>query len=125
MAAPLVPIVGSNLIRIGGGMALRRISMGNALTGLGTAFRLMDFVEDEEGNVYQVVPDSGNDPSGFRARRTDSIPVPKSKTRRRRKVSGYQKEFGKQLKKLKKKHPRTKISQLMKRAHIATRKVRK
>ena len=43
----------------------------------------------------------------------------------RRKVSGYQKEFGKQLKKLKKKHPRTNISTLMKRAHKATRKVRK
>jgi len=42
-----------------------------------------------------------------------------------RKVSGYQKEFGKQLKKLKKKHPRTNISTLMKRAHKATRKVRK
>ncbi|AXQ65475.1 MAG: hypothetical protein [Circular genetic element sp.] len=43
----------------------------------------------------------------------------------RRKVSGYQLEFGKQLKKLKKKHPRTKISRLMRRAHIATKKVRK
>ena len=43
----------------------------------------------------------------------------------RRKVSGYQKEFGKQLKILKKKHPRTKISKLMRKAHIATRKVRK
>jgi len=46
-------------------------------------------------------------------------------TKVKRKVSGYQKEFGKQLKILKKKHPRTKISTLMKRAHIATRKVRK
>lgn len=43
----------------------------------------------------------------------------------RRKVSGYQKEFGRQLKKLKKKHPRTQISTLMKRAHRATKKVRK
>jgi hypothetical protein len=121
MAAPLVPIAGSALIRVGGGMALRRVSMGNALTGIGTGFRLMDFVEDQEGNVYQVVPD----PMPGRASRTDSIPVPKSKTKRKRKVSAYQREFGKQLKKLKKKHPRTKISQLMKRAHIATRKVRK
>lgn len=121
MAAPLVPVAGSALIRIGGGMALRRVSMGNALTGIGTAFRLMDFVEDDQGNVYQVVPDQMSSGS----RRTDSIPVPRSKTRRKRKVSGYQKEFGKQLKKLKKKHPRTKISQLMRRAHIATRKVRK
>lgn len=43
----------------------------------------------------------------------------------KRKVSPYQREFGKQLKILKKKHPRTKISRLMRRAHIATRKVRK
>ena len=62
MAAPLVPIVGSNLVRIGGGMALRRVSaqsMGNALTGIGTAFRLMDLVEDENGVVYQVIEDPG------------------------------------------------------------------
>jgi hypothetical protein len=45
--------------------------------------------------------------------------------KKRRKVSGYQKEFGKQLKKLKQKHKRTNISTLMKKAHIATRKVRK
>ncbi len=121
MAAPLVPIAGSALIRIGGGMALRRVSMGNALTGFGTGLKLMDLVEDDQGNVYQVVPEQ----MSTRSRRTDSIPVPRSKTRRKRKVSGYQKEFGKQLKKLKKKHPRTKISQLMRRTHIATRKVRK
>lgn len=46
-------------------------------------------------------------------------------TKVKRKVSGYQKEFGKQLKILKKKHPRTKISSLMRKAHIATRRVRK
>jgi len=43
----------------------------------------------------------------------------------RRKVSPYQKEFGRQLKILKKKHPRTKISQLMRKSHIATRRIRK
>jgi len=45
--------------------------------------------------------------------------------KKKRKVSKYQKEFGKQLKLLKLKHPRTKITQLMKRAHRATRKVMK
>lgn len=44
---------------------------------------------------------------------------------KRRKISGYQREFGRQLKRLKKKHPRTDISKLMKKAHIATRKARK
>ncbi len=43
----------------------------------------------------------------------------------KRKVSPYQREFGKQLKKLKEKHPRTNISILMRKAHKATRKVRK
>lgn len=43
----------------------------------------------------------------------------------KRKVSPYQREFGKQLKILKKKHPRTKISKLMRRAHTATKKVRR
>jgi len=44
---------------------------------------------------------------------------------KRRKKSKYQKELGKQLKTLKKKHPRTKITSLMKRAHRATRKALK
>jgi|TARA_R110002060_G_scaffold69353_1_gene77979 hypothetical protein len=53
----------------------------------------------------------------------DVIAKPRQKVKR--KVSGYQKEFGKQLKKLKKNHPRTKVSRLMKRAHAATKRVRK
>ena len=51
--------------------------------------------------------------------------LPGTKTKRKRKVSRYQKEFGKQLKMLKAKHPRTKITRLMKRAHTATRKAMK
>ena len=50
------------------------------------------------------------------------LPSPKKK---KRKVSKYQKEFGKQLKKLKAKHVRTPITKLMKRAHTATRKAMK
>ena len=44
---------------------------------------------------------------------------------KKRKVSKYQKELGKQLKLLKKKHPRTPINRLMKKAHAATRKALK
>ena len=55
-------------------------------------------------------------------RRNAKVPLPSKK---KRKVSKYQKEFGKQLKLLKRKHPRTKISTLMKKAHIATRKAMK
>jgi len=49
---------------------------------------------------------------------TRRIPVAKQK----RKVSRYQKAFGRHLKALKKKHPRTDISVLMKKAHRLTRK---
>lgn len=44
---------------------------------------------------------------------------------RKRKVSKYQKELGRQLKLLKKKHPRTAVTKLMKKAHAATRKALK
>ena len=46
-------------------------------------------------------------------------------SKRKRKVSKYQKELGRQLKRLKKKHPRTPINRLMKKAHAATRKALK
>ena len=52
--------------------------------------------------------------------RQNLVPVKK-----KRKVSKYQREFGRQLKMLKKKFPRTKIQNLMKRAHAATRKALK
>jgi len=51
--------------------------------------------------------------------------LPTTPRKKKRKVSKYQKEFGRQLKKLKAKHPRSKISSLMKRAHAATRKALK
>jgi len=43
----------------------------------------------------------------------------------KRTVSKYQKRFGVELKRLKKKHPRTPISGLMKRAHSATKRALK
>tara|TARA_R110002096_G_scaffold194861_1_gene377453 strand:- start:644 stop:1138 length:495 start_codon:yes stop_codon:yes gene_type:complete len=58
--------------------------------------------------------------------RASLIPnLPGARTKKKRKVSKYQKEFGRQLKKLKAKHPRTQIKNLMKRAHSATRKALK
>jgi len=44
------------------------------------------------------------------------------KRKARKKVSKYHREFGKQLKKLKRKHPRTAIKNLMKKAHAATKR---
>ena len=45
-----------------------------------------------------------------------------SSTKKTRKASPYQREVGRQLKKLKAKHPRTKVTSLMKRAHRAAKK---
>jgi len=55
---------------------------------------------------------------GSRKGRSLTVSLPK----KTRKVSKYQKRFGINLKKLKKSHPRTNISVLMKRAHRMTRK---
>lgn len=43
----------------------------------------------------------------------------------RKKVSKYSRELGRQLKLLKKKHPRTAVKDLMKRAHRATKRAMK
>lgn len=72
-------------------------------------------------------------PSRRRSRRRGSSSTTKGMVRvtarraykPKRKVSAYQREFGRQLKKLKKKHPRTPVTRLMKRAHAATRKARR
>lgn len=45
--------------------------------------------------------------------------------KKRKKISKYGREFGKQLKKLIKKHPRTKVTSLMSKAHRATKKIMK
>ena len=43
--------------------------------------------------------------------------------KKKRRVSKYQKEFGRQMKRLKALHPRTKVTALMSKGHAATRKV--
>ena len=48
-------------------------------------------------------------------------PSPKPK----RKVSAYSREFGRQYRALRKKHPRMSHGQITKKAHAATRKIRK
>lgn len=54
--------------------------------------------------------------------RARTLRIPEKK---KRKVSAYQKEFGRQLKKLKRAHPRTPVTRLMKRAHAATKRARR
>ena len=46
----------------------------------------------------------------------------KDSPKKKRRVSKYQREFGRQMKKLKAAHPRTKVTALMARGHSATRK---
>lgn len=49
----------------------------------------------------------------------------KVKVKRTRKPSEYNLEYKKQYAKLKKKHPRSKFAALAKKAHVATRRVRR
>lgn len=60
-------------------------------------------------------------PAGNRTRKV----IEKGKKKIKRKVSKYQQKLGQELKKLKKKHPRTPVNKLMKRAHRATKKALK
>jgi len=85
-----------------------------------------DIIVDSRGRPARKV--SGRDvirSSGQFSRANIMPNLPGKRTKKKRKVSTYQKEFGRQLKKLKAKHPRTKITRLMKRAHSATRKALK
>ena len=52
-----------------------------------------------------------------------AAPTPKAK--KARKVSAYSREYGRQYKRLKAKHPRMKFGALSKKAHAATRKAMK
>ena len=62
---------------------------------------------------------SGQVGNGIIANRSETVATNMPK---RRKVGKYQKTFGRNLKALKKKHPRTQINTLMKRAHRMTRR---
>jgi len=93
-------------------------------SGFGPSTGLLEAIrEDREGGAR----------SPRSSRRRSSSSTTKGmvrKTARRaykpkRKVSAYQREFGRQLKKLKKKHPRTPVTRLMKRAHAATKRARR
>lgn len=71
---------------------------------------LMDLVRSATGNMSLATSSIEETPS----------PKPKKKKR-----SKYNRELSKQLKALKKKHPRTKVTSLMKRAHRLTKKALK
>jgi len=64
-------------------------------------------------------------PAGRLVRRKGARAAASAVKKVKRKASAYSKEVGRQLRKLKKKHPRTPISKLMKRAHAAAKRARK
>ena len=55
-------------------------------------------------------------------RESEGASIAMEEPKKKRRVSKYQREFGRQMKKLKAAHPRTKVTALMSRGHSATRK---
>jgi hypothetical protein len=55
-------------------------------------------------------------------RESEGATLAAEEPKKKRRVSKYQREFGRQMKKLKAKHPRTKVTALMSKGHSATRK---
>jgi len=58
-------------------------------------------------------------------RESEGATLSQAPKKKKRKVSKYSREFGRQLRALKKKHPRSKIGSLMSQAHVKTRKAMK
>ena len=85
------------------------------------AEQLYDILEDEGFFDDSPRRRRRGPPRRNRGSRRARVPLPKPK----RKVSAYQREFGRQLKKLKRAHPRTPVTKLMKRAHAATKRARR
>jgi hypothetical protein len=79
-------------------------------------------IEEYEALMDLVRSANGGSTSLMTSAPGAEIPEPKPK---RRKRSKYNRELSRQLKMLKKKHPRTAITRLMKRAHSATKKALK
>ena len=79
-------------------------------------------IEEYEALMILVRSANGGDMSLITSPPAAEVPGSKPKKRKR---SKYNRELSKQLKILKRKHPRTAITSLMKRAHRATRKAMK
>ena len=114
-------MVSKDRVEKAAGEYLRAIISTNPAHAVVKAILLGDsggFTRDELAEIA-----TGGNASSFkkvdRQIRSDKIPIPKKQTR---KVSRYQRVFGKHLKSLKKKHPRTDISVLMKKAHRLTKR---
>ena len=79
-------------------------------------------IEEYEALMDLVRSANGGSTSLMTSAPSAEMPEPKPK---KRKESKYQRELGRQLKMLKKKHPRTAVTALMKRAHRATKRALK
>lgn len=107
-------------------------TMGNALTGLGTGLALAGGTHFTQ-RIYGYLMSDGNGGSVFVPEVPGSVgngipglqvmdPIVSNPPKKRRKRSKYQMEFGRSMKALKRKHPRTPTNRLMKRAHTMTKK---
>tara|TARA_R110001606_G_scaffold272645_1_gene421180 strand:+ start:567 stop:914 length:348 start_codon:yes stop_codon:yes gene_type:complete len=85
-------------------------------SGMPIPLRLIDAATDA------MKPQKGRLPEHMRADPRVRRAYTKNKGKVKRKVSKYQKEFGKSMKILIKQHPRTKKTQLMKKAHRLTKR---
>ena len=82
-------------------------------------------IEEYEALMALVRSANGGDMSLITSPSSAEVPEPPSRKPKRRRRSKYNRELSKNLKMLKKKHPRTAITKLMKRAHRATKKALK
>jgi len=88
--------------------------------------REVAFVAEDLATLYGIA--TGTGATGVTVSGASGSPLFRSKASRTvkkkatRTVTKYQREFGKHLKRLKKKHPRTPMGKLMARAHRATKR---
>ena len=84
--------------------------------GMPIPLRVVDAATDA------MKPQRGRLPESMRADPRVRQGYVRTKSKDKRKVSKYHKEFGKSMKILKKQHPRTKSTKLMKKAHRLTKR---
>ena len=122
MVAPAVPVA---------------FTMGNALTGIGTglalaqgthiAQRIYGYLTSDGNGGVAFIPEMGGPPgsvgSGISGLQVMDPTI--SPPKKRRKRSEEHMEFGRSMKALKRKHPRTPSHKLMKKAHTLTKRTMK
>jgi len=126
--APLIGPIATGTGRAGVAALLRRFRK-NIPAGLGASLKFI-VNHAEELEEAGLCPWCGTDhPLGAamqtHSRRSRTRAQRSIRPKPKRKVSAYQREFGRQLKKLKRAHPRTPVTKLMKRAHAATKRIRR